>query len=448
MSNGKVKEATIAAGPISLAKAVTATKVRWFLLFFIWMSCLIAYMDRVNLSVCGPMIMKDFGWDKVQLGMTMSAFFLSYFLMQIPGGLLSEKFGIRKTGAGAIIWWSIFTALTPLAWGFYSFMIIRFLFGAGEGPLFPNNGSFIAKWFNTKEKAMASGIMISGAFIGPAVGPPLTVWIMTTWGWQAVFYAYGALGFIIACLWYIFSRDYPHLHPKANDAEVELIAEQSVAQAKASAIHEVAPWKKFLVSPQFWTLGLQYYTVNYIMYIFLSWLPIYLLEARGLSLKAMGFAAAYPWLAICAALIIGGRISDKMQAKGKSKFQSRTIPALIGMVICGLSFYQGANATTVNENLFWMTLSLGFLGLTYTASYTACQDLGQRFGGSMVGWMNTWANIGGFTAPTITAILVQAYGWQAAFSMTSIVVAFGAVCWLFVKPDKPLVSPPPVAQNQ
>jgi ACS family glucarate transporter-like MFS transporter len=128
-----------------------------------------------------------------------------------------------------------------------------------------------------------------------------------------------------------------------------------------------------------------------------------------------------------------------MQAKGLSKFKSRTVPALIGMVVCGISFFQGANATTVNQNILWLTLSLGSLGFTYTASYTACQDLGQRFGGSVVAWMNTWANIGGLSAPTITALLVKSFGWQPALSMTSIIVAFGAVCWLFVKPDKALV---------
>jgi ACS family glucarate transporter-like MFS transporter len=382
--------------------------------------------------------MKDFGFDKIQLGITMSAFFLAYTLMQIPGGLMSERYGLRFTGAVAMAGWSVFTFLTPLAWGFYSFLIIRFLFGAGEGPLFPNNGSFLAKWFSKEEKALSSSIMVSGAFIGPALGPPLTVWIMTTWGWPAVFYFYGIAGIIMTFVWYVCSRDFPHQHPSVNQAEVMHITQKTAAEAEAASKHEQAPWKRFLLSTQFWCLGFQYCTVNYIMYVFLSWLPIYLLEARGLSLKAMGVAAAYPWIAICVALVTSGIISDRMVRSGMSKFMARTCIAIIGMVLCGIGLYKGANAVTASDNILWMSFSLGFLGFTYTAAWAACQDLGQKFGGSVVAWMNTWANIGGFFAPTITAILVQAFGWQTALSMTAVVIAIGAVCWIFVRPDKPL----------
>jgi len=415
-----------------------ATKIRWFLLSLVYLTCLVAYLDRVNLSICGPLIMKDFGFDKVELGMTMSAFFLAYTCMQIPGGLMSERWGLRFTGSIAMFFWSVFTFLTPFARGFYSFLAVRFLFGAGEGPLFPNNGSFLAKWFSKEEKALSSSIMVSGAFIGPALGPPLTVWIMTQWGWPAVFYAYGMAGVVMTVVWYVCSRDFPHSHPRVNHAEVLHITKTTAAEAEAASKHEVAPWKSFLLSPQFWALGLQYCTVNYIMYVFLSWLPIYLLEARGLSLAAMGIAAAYPWIAICIALVSSGIISDKLLKQGYSKFYARSVIAIIGLILCGIGLYKGANATTPTENILWLSCSLGFLGLTYTASWASCQDLGQKFGGSVVAWMNTWANVGGFLAPTVTALLVKSFGWQTALSMTSVVIALGAVLWFFVKPDQPL----------
>ena len=414
------------------------SKVRWLLLALVYITCLVAYLDRVNLSIAGPDIMKEFGFDKVQLGMTMSAFFLAYTMMQIPGGLMSEKWGLRFTGSLAMFFWSVFTILTPMAKGFYSFMAIRFCFGAGEGPLFPNNGSFLAKWFSKEEKAISSSIMVSGAFIGPALGPPLSVWIMVNWGWQMVFYVYGVAGIVMTAIWYIFSRDYPHLHPSCNQEEVMHITKKTAADAAAASTHEVAPWKRFLKSPQFWALGLQYCTVNYIMYVFLSWLPIYLLEARGLSLKAMGVAAAYPWLSICAALIISGLVSDKLVQRGYSKSIARTGIAIVGLVLCGIGLYKGANAITPTDNIFWLSFSLGFLGFTYTAAWASCQDLGQKFGGSVVAWMNTWANVGGFLAPTITALLVTAYGWQMSLSLTSVVIAVGVVLWVFVKPDLPL----------
>jgi ACS family glucarate transporter-like MFS transporter len=382
--------------------------------------------------------MEEYGFDKVQLGLTMSAFFLAYTLMQIPGGLMAERYGIRITGALAMIMWSVFTLLTPMAGGLYSFMLIRFLFGVGEAPLFPNNGSFLAKWFSAKEKAIASSIMVSGAFIGPALGPPLTVLILGYLSWHWVFFLYGFVGIVMAALWFAFSRNYPNQHSKVNTAELMLITGKEETEAKKDIKHETAPWSRFLRSSQFWCLGFQYFVANYIMYLFLSWIPMYLLEARNMSMNAMGFAAAAPWLVMCVALVTSGKISDSMVLNGKSKFKARTVIAIMGLIICGAGLYLAANATSVAENIIFLSISLGFLGLTYTAAWASCQDLGQRFGGSVVAWMNTWANIGGFCAPIITAFLVKFFGWQMALSLSSVIIGVGVISWLFVRPDSPL----------
>ena len=175
------------------------------------------------------------------------------------------------------------------------------------------------------------------------------------------------------------------------------------------------------------------------MYLFLSWLPIYLLEARGLNLKAMGFAVSYPWLAIFITVILGGKISDALLAKGYSKFIARSLPAIIGLAVSGVSFYAAGNVTSADESILWLTVSLGALGFTYTSGYTSCQDLGGKFGGTVVSWMQTWSNIGGILAPIITPMLVKVFGWQQSLLITSFVVILGFVLWFFVKPDKALV---------
>lgn len=382
--------------------------------------------------------MAEYGFDKIQLGLTMSAFFIAYAVTQIPGVLMSERFGIRITGAAAMGWWSIFTVLTPFAWNFWSFFAVRVLFGAGEGPMFPNNGSFIAKWFNPGEKARPNSIMLSGAFIGPALGPPIAVAIMAIWGWKMVFYIFGMAGIVAAIVWWIYSRDYPHEHKGVNKAELFHITGKEMAEIQKTPKGKVAPWGRFLRSMQFWSIGLQYLAVNYVFYIFLSWLPLYLVEARGLSLKAMGAAAASPWIAMCVGLIVSGIISDRMIKNGTSRFKARGLLAMGGLLLCGIGLYMGANSETLTENIIWLTISLGCLSGSYTGSWAACQDLGQQFGGSLVAWMNTWGTVGGILAPTVTALLVEAFGWQSALSGTSIVIAFGLVFWFFVKPDQPL----------
>ena len=419
---------------------IKKTKIRWVLLFMIFLMCMIAYFDRINMAVCGPMIMVEYGLTKVQLGMAMSAFFFAYVLMQIPGGFLSEKYGVRLVGALAVTAWSIFTILTPFAWGFISLLVIRFLFGLAEGPLYPNNGVFVAHWQNKNEKAIASGSALSGNWVGCIIATPLAVWILSQWNWHTVFYLYGLFGIVIAITWYLLSRDFPHLHPWTNREEIEYITGETLEHVKETTKHEVAPWRKFLKNGRFWALGAQIFSVSYMMYLFLTWLPIYLLEARGLNLKAMGFAVSYPWIAILLTTFFGGRLSDMLVSKGYSKFKARTIPAIIGLIVSGISFYMAGNAITPNESIVWLIISLGFLGFTYISGYTSCQDLGKKFGGSVESFMQVWSNSGGILAPIITPILVLYFGWQQAFLMTSFIVVPGIILWFFVKPDKALIE--------
>ena len=388
------------------------------------------------------MIMEHFGFDKVHFATATSAFVAAYTLMQIPGGMLAERYGIRIVGALALVCWSLFTFLTPMAGGFYSFLLIRFLFGLGEGPLFPNNGAFLTRWFSTREKALSSSIMLSGAFIGPAIGPPLTVWIIEHWGWQAVFYLFGAAGFILAPVWYFFSREYPHQHPKVNDAEVAIIEGLAVRTVKApgKTARIMPPWKSFLRSSQFWCFGLQYFIVTYVLYLFLTWIPMYLLEARGMSMSGMGFAASAPWLVSCVAVVISGKISDSLVARGKSKFMSRSVMAMLGLFFCGIFMYLAARASTPEVTVLWLSLTFGTLGFSFTSSWTACQDLGLHCAGSVVAWMQTWANLAGVCAPVITALLVERYGWETTLVINSMQSFVGVLLWLMVRPDKPLVA--------
>jgi ACS family glucarate transporter-like MFS transporter len=416
--------------------------VRWKLLVVIYCACLIAYLDRVNLSITGTNIMAEMGFNKVDLGYTMSAFFFGYALFQIPGAILAEKFGARIMGAIAQMWWSIFTLLTPLAWGLVSFMIVRFMFGVGEAPLYPTIQAFYARWFSTKEKALASAGMLMGTFFAPAIGPWITVQIVANMGWRWAFYLFGIAGAIIAILWYIMSRDTPQEHPNVNQGEIDAINEgRTQTQIAHLAKKELAPWgSKFLVNPRFWFVGMQYFVANYIMYLFLSWIPIYLMEARQMTMQKMGLAAAAPWLALTFAVFIGGILSDKLVAKGVSKVVSRSCFAIFGFAFCMLGLYMGANADSEAANLIWLSVSLGTLGFAYIASWAGCQDLGGKFGSSVSAWMNTWGNLAGMFAPVITAYMAVTFGWQQALLLTSVPICIGCVLWLFINPNKPLVE--------
>jgi len=425
---------------------VKRSNFRWFMATLIFSITFMSYMDRVNLSVATPTIMKEFGFTKVHMGFLQTAFFAGYALMQIPGGMMAEYFGARVTSALAVGWWSLFTALTAAGRGFTSFAVIRGLFGLGEGPIFPAMNNFIYHWFNKAEKARAGSFMLSGAFVGPVFGPGITVALMLAFGWRWVFISFGIAGAFLALTWWILSRNHPRQCRFVNAAEADHIESGAVAAAPKAA-KEVAPWGKLIASPQFWAIGLQYFITDYIMYVFLAWLPLYLMEAQKFSLAKMGVFASFPWAALCSMTFLTGFISDKLVASGISKHRARTWFGAAGLIMSGVALYLAAIATVPNWNVLWLTVSLGSLGFTFNASWAATHDIGGKFSGTVSGWMNCWGNIGGIISPTLTAWIATRYGWQAAIVVTAISSVIGVVCWIAVKPDREIIQETPRTQK-
>ncbi|HWR37997.1 MAG TPA: MFS transporter [Patescibacteria group bacterium] len=409
---------------------------RWVLAVLMFLITFISYMDRVNLSVATPEIMKEFNFTKMDIGFFQTVFFMGYSAMQVPGGILAEYFRHRIVVVGAVAWWSVFTALTAFAGTFSQWVMVRAAFGLGEGPVYPALSTFIARWFNPAEKGKASSLMLSGAFVGPVLGPAATVALMLAFGWRSVFVIFGLVGLVIAVAWLIFAKNSPKESPYVSAAELKYIDEGRDAAVEDKK--ELAPWKSFIASPQFWAIGIQYFIVDYIMYVYLAWLPLYLMEAQKFSLTKMGIAASFPWAALCLVTLTTGALSDKLVAAGASKAKARSWLAIVGLVFCSLFLYLGAIATEPVMNVAWLTLSLGSLGLSFPASWSACMDLGGKFSGSVSGWMNFWGNIGGCIAPLLTAWIATNYGWQAAIIVTALSAIIGILAWLLVKPDIPL----------
>ena len=187
------------------------------------------------------------------------------------------------------------------------------------------------------------------------IAPVITVAIFQAWGWQAVFYIFGALGILVALIWYIVGRDRPEDHPFVNKQELKQIMENRTVTGDKKTL---APWKKFLKNGRFWALGLQYFIVLYIITFFLVWLPTYLMEARNFSLGEMGFAASFPWLGIFITVMTGGAISDLLVKKGKSKMIARGSLAIAGLIVFAGSMYLAAYATVPWMNVLWLTISL------------------------------------------------------------------------------------------
>ncbi|PES30294.1 MFS transporter [Priestia megaterium] len=411
------------------------SRVRWWLAFLFFLIGLIAYMDRSNISIIAKPMMEDLNMNKVQFGMLASLFSLGYALTQIPAGIIAERIGARKIVLFALIWWSIFTGLTAIVKSHGLMGLVRFLFGVGEGPMYPGNAVFNTYWFPKQEKGRAASALLAGSYFGPVIAPVLTVAIFQTWGWEAVFYIFAGLGLVAALIWYVIGRDKPEDHPFVNRQELKMIMQNRTVKAEKKS---VAPWKKFLKNGRFWALGLQYFVVLYIITFFLVWLPTYLLEARSFSLSSMGFAASLPWLGIFITVMTGGMISDWLVKKGKSKMIARGSLAISGLVIFAGTMYLAAYASSPWMNVVWLTISLGALGFPVVTSWAAVTDLGNEYSGSVSGWMNLWGNLGAFVSPLLCGWLAENIGWESTLLVSIVPILFASLLWFGIRPDRSL----------
>src|SRR5262245_47921030 len=173
-------------------------------------------MDRVNISVVAPVLMQEWGWDPAVMGTVLSAFFLGYFLTQILGGWLSDRWGAKGILGGAVTWWSLVTMLTPFAQTTSSMMAIRVALGLGDGMSPPCLYTSIARWIPTSERSRVSAFLATGMYVGIIIAFPLAVWIMTRLGWPWVFYLFGAAGLIWSVAWSLLVTNNPEDHPRIS----------------------------------------------------------------------------------------------------------------------------------------------------------------------------------------------------------------------------------------
>ncbi|QLK86774.1 MFS transporter [Staphylococcus sp. 17KM0847] len=412
------------------------TNIRWMFAAMFFLIGVIAYMDRANISYIAVPMMEDLNLTKTQFGLLASLFSLGYALMQVPSGILAEKFGPKKMLTIALVWWSAFTIFTGLVKNHGLLYFVRFLFGVGEAPMYPSNAVFNTHWFSKNEKGRAASALLAGSYFGPVLAPFITVAIYTTFGWQAVFYIFGFIGFLIAILWAIIAKDLPEHHKMVNEAEKQFIMENRdvVSTDKSSA-----PWGTFFTRFSFYAIAAQYFIVQFVITLFLIWLPTYLMETFHIDNLTMSKIAGIPWFLMFILIMAGGAISDKILSAGKSRFIARASIAIVGFIVFGISLNFAVMADTLVMNIFWMSLCLGGVGLSMVMSWASATDLGRNFSGTVSGWMNLWGNIGAMLSPIIAGYLATIVGWPTTLRLMLILVVIAVALWFFVKPDQPLI---------
>src|SRR6516164_5859898 len=368
---------------------------RWYILGLICLMYLITYLDRVNISTAAPVISKEFGFDKVTMGAIFSAFVWAYAIFQVPGGWLSDRFGARPVLAAIVAYWSAMTAATAAATGAISFIVLRFLFGIGEAGAFPGATRSMQLWYPREERGLVQGLTHSASRLGAAIAPPLVVFLMTNWGWRSAFYVCGAIGLVWSIWWYVSYRNLPEEHPLVNPAELKHIRGEGVI--KQAAIERQAasvPWSTLLRSPNMWAIMCAYFTYVYCLWIFLSWLPSYLVEFRHFTLLKVGLLASLPLFAGVVGDTVGGVATDWLLKKtGNTKLARRSV-AIVGLLGCCIFIVPAALTSDAYTAVYCLTASMFFLECTIGPSWAVPMDTGGKYSGTVSGMMNMAGNIG------------------------------------------------------
>jgi sugar phosphate permease len=417
---------------------------RWYILVLISLMYLITYLDRVNISTAAPVISKEFDFDKVTMGIIFSAFVWAYAIFQVPGGWLSDRFGARSVLTTIVTYWSIMTAATAAATGAVSFVIIRFLFGIGEAGAFPGATRAMQLWYPRQERGFVQGITHSASRLGAAIAPPIVVLIMTTLGWQAVFYICGAIGIVWSLLWYLAYRNFPEEHGLVNPAELEHIRgvdeKGNVNRAKTEKKADV-PWRTLLRSPNMWAIMCAYFTYVYCLWIFLSWLPTYLVDFRHFTLLKVGIFASLPLWAGVVGDTVGGLTRDWLLKKSGNTRLARRAVAIVGMLGYVVFIVPAGLTEDAYIAVYCLTAAMFFLECTIGPSWAVPMDVGGEHSGTVSGMMNMAGNIGGALSPLVFGVLVQIGSWQAPFIVAAGLLVVGSVVWAFwLDPDTSVVA--------
>ena len=413
------------------------TRVRYGMLALVFVNVAINYLDRANISVAAAGTLgKDLQLSNVELGYIFSAFSWAYAALQIPGGLIADRFGPRVLYAFCLITWSIATLSQALVKGFVGLFSLRLTTGTFEAPSYPINNRIVTSWFPNNERASATAIYVSGQFIGLAFLTPVLIKVQEYIGWQGLFVGTGLIGLIWGVIWYLFYRD-PLDHSGVNQAELSHIEEGGgVLRGKGKSSAQAGLWqwsnvKQVVSGRTLWGVYIGQFCVNAMLWFFLTWFPKYLVNYRGLDYNKSSYLAAIPFLAACAGLLLSGFFSDRLVKRGKSVGMARKTPIITGLLI-SVSII-GANYTNDTAMVIFF-LSLAFFGIGMALiSWVFVSVLSPKnLIGLTGGVFNLMGNLAGIIVPIVIGYLAKDGNFKPAMVFIGAIGFIGACSYIFL----------------
>ena len=419
--------------PVAADQAERPTRIRYWIVFFLFLLTSINNADRATLSIAGTDLARQFRLDPVAMGYVFSAFSWAYVICQIPGGWLLDRFGSKRIYFWSIALWSGFTLLQGCLFGqdhpftihvpfFDPFTVtgavlilfaLRFMLGVAESPSCPANSRIVAAWFPTAERGMASAVFNSAQYFATVLFAPIMGWITHTLSWPAVFWFMGALGLIFAAAWPKLIHG-PRDHPKANAAELTHIERGGglVDLDRRGAPGAPVRWStvgQLLGNRMLLGIYFGQYCITTLTWFFLTWFPIYLVKERGMSVLQVGFVAALPALCGFAGGLLGGWFSDGMLRRGRSLTVARKTPIVIGMLL-SVSMIACNYVSAQWAVIFFMSLAFFGKGIGALGWAVIADTSPKTVTGLCGGLFNMFGNIAGITTPIAIGYILQATG--------------------------------------
>ncbi|WP_233851239.1 MFS transporter [Paraburkholderia sp. HD33-4] len=412
-----------------------ATGKRHRLLAMLFITVVITYLDRSNLSIAATAIGQDLQLDPAQMGLVFSAFGWSYALLQIPGGMLVDRTRPRLLLALIIGLWSLATLLQGFASAFAMLLSLRVLLGALEAPAYPTLNRIVTTWFPDHERARAIASYTSGQYVGLAFLTPALVLTQEHFGWQGVFFLTGAIGIGWALVWYALYRE-PSEATDVNAAELDIIraggglVELGNTQ-RVRTRYTAADWRAVLGNRKLWGVYIGQIAVTSTLWFFLTWFPTYLVKYRHMDFLKAGFMAAVPFLAAFVGILGSGLLSDWMIRRGVSATVARKVPIVTGLLLS--TAIVGANyVDTPAMVILFMAIAFfgsGFSSITWVlVSSMAKKELLGLTGGMF----NLMGNLSSICVPVVIGFIVKNSDFKPALMFMSAVGVVGALSYLFL----------------
>jgi sugar phosphate permease len=408
---------------VDLLLGERVVKIRWWICFLLFLTWVVSYIDRSLMPMAVPLIAQEFHMSTAAMGGVMSAFFVGYALMQIPGGFIADKIGARKSITFGMASWSVFSLLTGIVSSLGPLIWIRVGFGLSEGIHPPSTFKVLSAWFSSTERARANGLMMSSNTIGPMIAPLLFAAVVVRFGWRSAFYLVSIPGLFITALAYYYLRDDPSEFPGMS-------AQELAESAPGSTLTENVSIVQLFTQRVLWHLWFVYLSWDITWWGFQAWLPSYLLRERGFKLINSGAIAALPFAAGLIGVLLAGYLADR----------TRRHKAVLILVLLGNALFMLLTATAKNATaaVIFLTLTGFFLPAIQGPFWSLAMDLlPSGVMGRSSGFINTGGQIAGIISPIVIGALIQyTHKYAAGFVFMSISAALCAITVALLRSPK------------